>query len=81
MGVLSKMFGRKVASVTNPGSSPVEGLASSEGIVISDESGGYGSYWVIQWTNGELAGIQENIPKHSLKEPGIDNGIGVYLLK
>ncbi|WP_280530165.1 hypothetical protein [Paenibacillus polymyxa] len=31
------MFGKKVFGVSGPSSSPAEGLASSEGIIISEE--------------------------------------------
>lgn len=79
--VHASMFGKKVFSITGPGSSPSEGLANSEGIIISEEHNRYGGYWVVLWTDGENGGDIEQISKHSLKTPGLDVGIGVYLDK
>ncbi|WP_348622586.1 hypothetical protein [Paenibacillus polymyxa] len=78
---LQVMYGKKVFGVSGPGSSPAEGLANSEGIIISEEHNRFGGCWVVLWTDGEKGGDIDLIPKHSLKTPDLDVGVGVYLAK
>lgn len=72
---------KKVFSVTSPGAFPREGLANSEGIIVSDETTDYNekSHWVVVWTDGEKGGTIEDIEKSSFLNPLRDQGIGVYL--
>lgn len=72
------MFGKKVYALDGPGQSPKEGLAGSEGIIISDKTSRWGEFWIVQWTEGNSAGRQESLAKHSVQPVSEVRGIGVY---
>lgn len=78
MKVSAKMFGKRVFAVTGPGDCPRPGSASSEGMIISDSQDRWGDWWIVLWTDGESAGLQEPISKHSLRPNTNMHGIGVY---
>ena len=72
------LIGKEVIGIDGPGQGEL--TPGSRGKVIDERKTQLGTYWVVEWAEGNSAGNTEIYTKHTLKHISEVRGIGVYYL-
>ena len=75
---MEDLIGKEVIVIDGPGQGEL--TPGSKGRIIAERRTQFGTYWEVEWIEGNNAGSTESYTKHTVKHISDRRGIGVYYL-